>query len=257
MNALLGSGVLAAGLLLGQPGSLITPPASGPNATPIQQVQAQQPSGPVVQQGSTQQPSRSLFNWFSREDRPLMSKITNWWKRDQPEVRKDGPMIVPAPKETIIRETPAIPTSKPNVTPTPSTTPSDFPRKLPNPQSKGGTIDPKVQQTSVQMTAPPNGGKYPILPAFTNKIGRDEKFEWITGQLEIENKNFVLYYATPETVDKYHGRIVILPQKNELDQFKKGDLISVRGQLTQRTTAQGTVAIYRISSAGLIERAKN
>ena len=102
-----------------------------------------------------------------------------------------------------------------------------------------------------------NSTKNPILPNLVNKIGRDEKFEWITGQIEVENGNFVMYYATPETVDKYNGRIALVPQKADLSQFRHGDLVSVRGQLAQRPSSQGMVPIYRITHASLIERPKS
>jgi hypothetical protein len=87
-------------------------------------------------------------------------------------------------------------------------------------------------------------------------MGRDEKFEWVTGQLEIENGNYVIYYATPETIDKYNGRIVLSPQKADMSQFRKGDLVSVRGELIQRSSANGMIPVYRITHASLIERPK-
>ena len=98
--------------------------------------------------------------------------------------------------------------------------------------------------------------KSPIRPDLANKIGRDEKFEWITGQFEIESGVFVLYYATPETVDKYNGRIVLQAEKADLKQFRRGDLVSVRGLVTQRQTTQGIVPTYHVSMASLIDRPK-
>jgi len=251
VNALLSSGLLAAGLFVGQTGEPPIGTKVVPAAPVIQQVQAQQP----------QQPSRPIMGWFSRDDRPIMSKISNWWKREPKDV---VPNNYPG-RDQDIRTTPATPVSKPA---TPTVPANDFPRKLPNPQSLGAkpttpvakeaaTAKPDVQQTTLQQVAPPKNTKYPILPELTNKIGRDEKFEWVTGQLEIENGNLVLYYATPETVDKYHGRIVLLPQQVEMGQYKKGDLISVRGQVVQRQSMQGIVPIYRVSHASLIERPKS
>ena len=105
-----------------------------------------------------------------------------------------------------------------------------------------------------QQPIAPSGAKSPIHAQFTDRIGRDDRFEWITGQLEVEYNNLVIYYATPETVDKYHGRVVVIAPQNELNAFKRGDLISVRGQLMQRPTGQGIVPVYRIEQGHLIER---
>ena len=95
-----------------------------------------------------------------------------------------------------------------------------------------------------------------IRPQLATKIGRDEKFEWITGQFEVENGSLVLYYATPETIDKHSGRIVLQPQQVDMSQFRRGDLISVRGQIVQIRTAQGMIPAYRLTTANLIERPK-
>jgi uncharacterized cupin superfamily protein len=143
--------------------------------------------------------------------------------------------------------------------PTPGST--DFPRKLPNsvtqPKAPSESSTPAKDLTQTTQIVPPTV-KSPILPQLANKMGRDEKFEWITGQLERENGNFVLYYATPETVDKYNGRIVLVPDnKTDLTQFRKGDLVSVRGTVTQRQTTQGAVPLYRVTIANLIERPKD
>jgi hypothetical protein len=84
------------------------------------------------------------------------------------------------------------------------------------------------------------------------RIGRDEKFEWVTGQLEMENGRYVLYYATPETVDPHHGKIVLSPAKVDMKTFRTGDLVSARGQLHTGRTG----AAYHLTSADLIERPK-
>ena len=72
------------------------------------------------------------------------------------------------------------------------------------------------------------------------KLGLDQKSlaekvgvsrQWI---VEIEKGKFVLYYATPETVDTYHGRITLIPQQVDMRTFQSGDLISVHGHLASR-----------------------
>jgi hypothetical protein len=242
VNPFISSGLLAASMVLGQTGE---PPAA------IQQAQAQTPA-------PGQQPSRPIFGWFTREDRPVMSRIQGWFKRDSKDGAKDSPTS--PPKDAVIRET-VVPAT---VQPKPSTPSNDFPRRMPQPQSQGtmpresfaqgNSTD--IQQATLKQVALPSNAKNPILPQFADKIGRDEKFEWITGQIEIEDGKHVLYYSVPEVIDQFHGRIFLAPEKVDLTKFKKGDLISVRGQLLQRQTAQGIVPIYRLSEANLIERPK-
>ena len=113
----------------------------------------------------------------------------------------------------------------------------------------------EVVQTSLQQ--PAKAAKTPIFSQFANKIGRDEKFEWITGQLEIENGVPVIYYATPETVDSHNGRIVLQPQQVSLKDLHQGDLVCVRGQIGQQATARGLTPVYRLTEANLIERPKS
>lgn len=262
MTSLLSSGLLAASMLVAQPGEP-SKAAPGPLPTGLQQTQG---SGPQIIQSAPSQPqSRPLFGGLfgGREDRPpLFSKIQGWWKRDQ----KD----VPASNSRVIRESTPPPITNAPIAPTAPTTPAvpnDFPRKMPNPQSqnirpganniaKHAMDSGEVQQTTLNNLALPKVAKYPIHALNSGRIGRDEKFEWITGQMEIENGNVILYYATQETVDKYNGRVVLLPQKNELSEFKSGDLISVRGTISHQKTMQGIVPIYRVNEAALIERVK-
>jgi hypothetical protein len=246
MNPLLSGGLLAASMLLGQtpepPPKILVP--APPSMQPTQPRQ-----GPIV-------------NFFTREDRPILSRIQSWFKRDQPDANVPNGL---QGKDKVIRET----TSPPVTTPTPAPGSTDFPRKLPNPSGKAPTTpEPVVKETIPgvkgveQTTMKPDAGinakaaKSPLLPYLVDRIGRDEKFEWITGQIEIENGTHVVYYATPETIDKFNGRIVLQPQKVDMTQFRRGDLVSVRGQVVQTKTSQGMVPAYQVTMASLIERAK-
>lgn len=232
MSQFISSGLLAASMLLGQPGE------------PGKIV----PSGPVVQQA---QPARGpIIGWMKRDDRPVLNRIQGWFKRDQPDTSSKYVQPNVIKKET---EAPPI------ITPPTS---NDFPRKLPNPTSqtpaKKEVIVVKEATKTVQQAAAtqPDKAKSPILPQLANKMGRDDKFEWITGQLEIEHGAYVIYYATPETIDKYQGRMVLTAQPADMKDLRKGDLISIRGQLVQRPAGQATITTYRVTHASLIERPK-
>ena len=53
-----------------------------------------------------------------------------------------------------------------------------------------------------------------ISPDLLNKVGHAEDFTWITGQVRIENGTHVLHYATPDTVDRYNGHVVLTSDKD-------------------------------------------
>jgi hypothetical protein len=249
MNPLFSGGLLATSMLLGQTQAPTPPPPQILQGPP-----AVQPSQPA---------QRPFLNFFNREDRPILNKIQGWFKRE--------PYDANMPKDKVIRETPPPPVTAPV---TPATTPgtSDFPRKLPNPASKApaapdplpskATSSAKPIEQTIRLSDAPKAGtdakmsKSPILARLKDRIGRDENFAWITGQFEIENGTHILYYATPETLDKFNGRIVLTPQQVDLTQFRSGDLVCVHGQLVQSKSAQSMTPAYRVTSASAIERAK-
>ena len=264
MSTLLSGSLLAATLLVSQvepPGRIIVQDTV---PTPIQGPA----KGPMMNPAPS---SRPVFGWFQREERPILSKVQNWFKRDteregifQP-LRPGGmretpppPLIAPAPAPAPINDFPRkLPISQNPVKGQPTAIAKDTPNPVRFEQPTVAPLPVATQPAPAQPGSEPmatNNRRYPIRAQFIEKIGRDDKFEWITGQLEIENNNYILYYATPETVDKYHGRIVVAATTNEFSTFRRGDLVSVRGQLTQRQTPQGMVPIYRVEQAHLIER---
>ncbi len=197
------------------------------------------------------------------DNHPLLTKIQGWFgKRSTP--TNTIPMETAPPPTIVNSPTPKIitmPTTTPQSLPAaPAAVPAaDYPRKMPTSLQSpaagsevhvtpnAGTVSPAVLSSTLPVPA-----KSPILPANANRIGRDEKFAWVTGQLEMEKGQYVLYYATPETVDPYHGRIMLNPQRVDLHMFHSGDLVSMRGQLL---TGHGT-PVYQLTDANLIEKAK-
>jgi hypothetical protein len=100
-----------------------------------------------------------------------------------------------------------------------------------------------------QQTARTESRLSPINPKFVNKIGHEDDYSWITGQLDQENGRWLIRYATPETVDRYHGQI-FLAQGANVTQLRPGDLVSATGQLV----GQGGSVYYRVATINLIER---
>lgn len=268
MNLLLSGSVLAAALSLGQTSEppTVAPGGSAPSVSPssVPAPPTLPPMGSAAGSPAAQPPQRGpIISFFMREDRPVLSKISSWFKREPSE----APAPPMPPMKGLLQREPAAPAPV-----TPAAPPSnDFPRRLPNPSSKAPTplailasappakaaeTPNEIVQASVQQTSSSKAGKSPIRTSFVNRIGRDEKFDWITGQLEMESGVYVLYYATWETVDKYHGRIVLQPQKVDMKELHRGDLVSVRGTLDHLPAILGAGPVYRLTSASLIERPK-
>ena len=227
------SGLLAASLLLGQ-----TAGAPG-TAAPT--------TGGAVVPAPGVEPARSTSKFSSwRQDRPILSRVQGWFGR------KDTAAPYIQPGNQTVEPPAALPLGTPPVA---APKGNDFPRKLPNPNNQGlPTEAPPVKAVLPVTFQKPVAAATasPILPSLVDKIGRDDKFEWITGQYEIENGRPVIYYATPETVDPHKGRVALNPQQADLGKLQRGDLVSVRGQLA----TSGGAPVYRLTSADLIERPK-
>ncbi len=251
--------LMAASLLLGQ----VTDVPPGPASPPSGKVYVYN-NGQFVAPGDTSRPG--LFGSSStvispaptpEPRRPFLARLQSWFGRRNsnnagtvsPIETAPPPLIVPG--ATPGSGTPAMPPASGR----PAT--GDYPRKMPI-SLKDTTPDKAARATlsnetlsPVAMKALPTMFPTPILPANVNRIGRDEKFEWLTGQLEMEKGQYVLYYATPETVDPHHGRLILNPNRVDMHAFRSGDLISVRGRITGHATA-----VYALTSADLIEHAK-
>jgi len=87
-----------------------------------------------------------------------------------------------------------------------------------------------------------------ISPRFVNKVGQPGDYSWITGQLEIRGNTYVLHYATPDTVDRFGGKLVL---QGDIGNLRNGDLVTAHGQVAPQGV-RGTV--YRARSVDLVER---
>jgi hypothetical protein len=96
-------------------------------------------------------------------------------------------------------------------------------------------------------TAPRNLGA--IQERFVNKVGQPGDYSWITGQLEIKNGVYILHYATPDTIDRFGGSIVVQPQTDPRN-LRNGDLVSAHGTVAQERGRP----VYRARSVDFIER---
>lgn len=252
------SGLVAASLLLGQTGDMrVIGPVptsggaySGPGGVQQQLVVTTPDAGAPA-------PRRGLFGW--REDRPILSRMQSWFGRRDSATPVGADL--PASGTVIVAPGPATPTG--TVTDAPVTPSGDYHRRMPSTgrfgTPAGAVVGEEVIATPAEVNPvtyekAPGQAKSPLLPGVVQKVGRDEKFAWITGQLEIENGVYVLYYATPETVDPHNGRLPLQTQA-DMRQFRRGDLVSAAGSVQTRSGLFGNGgAIYRAETVNLVER---
>jgi hypothetical protein len=259
--------LLAAGLLLGQTADMPVPTNLPPSAKVYMY------NNGVLVPVNNGQKSSVITQTSGEDSHPFLSKIQGWFTKrgsDPAPMTVTSPMMTPSPPVSMTTTTPTqapmvtVPTAPAQAVMTPMTTGGEYARKMPTTTTTTTFQAPPPNTEVIVMTSnspPPSAvaGKTmpapaasPILQGNLHRIGRDDKFTWVTGQLEIEKGQYVLYYATPDTVDAHHGRILLNPQKVDMRNFHAGDLISVRGQLH----AGHGVAIYQLTGADLIDRAK-
>jgi hypothetical protein len=223
------------------------------------------------------------------DNRPVLSRIRNLFGRgDNPTVKTEttqpssgGTVVVqPAPQTTdFYRRLPT--NSEPPLGTVPVNAPkrvepaSSKPAQIAPPSEKPLTIEiepiefrpagsvkesistPKASEviaaaevvpavSSVAAASRPN----PISPRFVNKVGQPGDYSWITGQLEIRGGQYILHYATPETVDRLGGSVVLAVEGN-MNNLRNGDLVSAHGTVVQHS---GRTATYRTQSVDLVER---
>jgi hypothetical protein len=145
-----------------------------------------------------------------------------------------------------------------------------FPRlhALLHPQSKRPVSVPVTVQGQPSSSANPSASKAEQIETVTvptsiqrryqEKVGHDDDFSWVTGQLYFINADggrWVVRYATANTEDKYHGNIVLPPDAN-MRNYREGDLVSVHGEILNNGIPSrfGEAPYYKVNSIDVIER---
>ena len=143
---------------------------------------------------------------------------------------------------------PSLETREPELAPTstPAAAPVSTPASTSGPKLAPPTFRPS---TSSSTMTPPARRPSKINPKFANKIGHEDDYSWITGQLDQEGGRWIIRYATPETVDRFHGELPLVAGVN-LNGLRVGDLVSATGQVL----GQGDRTQYRVVAISLIER---
>lgn len=193
-------------------------------------------SGPVIPIARSQ-PRPPLF---SSGNRPILNKIGGIFGGNK-QNQDNGAEVVPDyyRRMPTSNSTPII-TSEPPVG-----------EKIIQPASMPTNNLKPINHQSVEPGVAPKKNS-PLLPQFANKVGHETDYSWVTGQLQQENGQWVVYYATPDTIEKFGGSMVLQPA-GEIRGAQNGDLVSVHGSVVQ---SQGGRPVYRATRIDLIERTK-
>lgn len=253
--------LLAAGLLAAQTAD---PAATGAAKTCPCQKNA---TSAGVIQPVAQTPDRPIVGRLFRnngdavtEDRPsLFSRIQGMFKKDDaaPIVTSEPPLEQPKAAPTrLMQRLPSGATSQAapaSMQPMPvaaapvKVQPVTYQAVPANqPTAAASTIASPITQTVAMPSSRPNR----VSPDLVGKIGHETDYSWITGQLHIENGNYVIHYATPEVVDQYNGSLV-LTTTQDLRGYQDGDFVSVRG--TVAGSASGR-SMYRLTGIDRLPR---
>lgn len=223
------------------------------------------------------------------DNRPILSRIRGWFKKNDDggdtTIRNESVQPAKSPPVTVQPRTTApeyfrrLPTTnepplgaspaQPIIQPKPAAPVIRTPAKVAPVEEKPLTIEIEPIQfrpagsakgvapaVPLESSTPPTSVAVPsnrpnlIDERFVNKVGQPGDYSWITGQLEIRGKTFVVHYATPETVDRFEGSLALSADSKLLANVRNGDLVSVRGIVVQQSGRN----VYRVQSIDLIER---
>jgi hypothetical protein len=113
--------------------------------------------------------------------------------------------------------------------------------------------------TSSKATETETKNPFELDRRYEKRVDRAADYSWLTGQLfyvHADGGLWVLRYAPPGKEDP-NGGGVILAGDRQLDSYREGDLVTVRGQIVKQ---KGSVfpggPLYRAQSIQLIDRAQ-
>ncbi len=131
------------------------------------------------------------------------------------------------------------------------------PAAFPSVQTAGRPATPQTREpelarpvAAVQFRPQPVAQPSKINPRLIDKIGHEDDYSWITGQLDHANGRWIIRYATPDTVDRFGGQVILAPGL-DMGSLRPGDLVSATGQVLG---AGSSGTLYRAVSINLVER---
>ena len=123
----------------------------------------------------------------------------------------------------------------------------------------------KVVVASVEPTHAPAPVAQVQLPATTeirkqylDRVGHEEDYSWVTGQLcfvHADGGLWVVRYATVDTEDRFGGSVVLASVVN-MKNYREGDLVTVHGSILKAGRASKYLggALYRAEGIDIVER---
>jgi hypothetical protein len=117
------------------------------------------------------------------------------------------------------------------------------------------TLPQQYLPVPVAIQLPPVG----VNRRFQDKIGHEDDYSWITGQLHYIHADgglWIVRYATVDVEDKFGGSVV-LASAVDMHNFREGDLVSVHGEILKQERAchASGGALYRVVAIDMIDRA--
>ena len=126
---------------------------------------------------------------------------------------------------------------------------------------QGGDMNAATSVAIAQVSHDPNAPAMdlPVADKFKNRIGHEADYTWLSGQLyRLEGSTGALWmvrYATAGEQDKHGGTVLLAPAVN-MQNFRDGDLVSIKGEILNggQKSEQMACPVYRASEISLIER---
>jgi len=116
------------------------------------------------------------------------------------------------------------------------------------PTAESANINPVSFQPKKSLVATEDQGK--IKAHLLGKVGNEQDYSRITGQIEIVNGAYMVHYAIPGNTDRFGGRM-ILNGSLDLTGFQNGDLVTVHGSVLEGRT----ISLYRADTIEMVEPA--
>lgn len=162
----------------------------------------------------------------------------------------------PAPAGVIPAPVPAPPAGEP-IAP-PKDKPADKAAdKLPLGDPKAGTTAPELTPTNSKSVETETKSPFELSRRYESRVDRAPDYSWITGQLFFVHADgglWVLRYASLGQEDP-NGGAVVLARNRQMDSYREGDLVKVRGDLlNMKGSSHLGAPLFRLQSIELIER---
>jgi hypothetical protein len=153
----------------------------------------------------------------------------------------------------------AMPSAEPPLADRVPAKPSTYP-VVPVLQAKTPPPPPPDAEPGAEEAQEPPTADQEINTRYIDKIGHEDDYSWVTGQLYQARISgtlvWVVRYATIDTEDRFGGSVVLAPAVN-MKNFREGDLVSVKGEIINEGRANKYLGgpLYRVLSIDMIERA--